>query len=252
MTVARIARVLRRQEAHERHEQQRRVQRVGLVVLHEDAALVDAVLEMSAWISSAAACQRSAWSCSSRMRARRAPRSHATQHMTFEDVKCLGSPRTSQIPRSGSRQCVDRLLDLLAEDRPEAVGQLVARLRVQVERVQHRRPTRRAGAGSRRRCRSAPAWRPRSRRGGRAPTPPTAVSPPIPYMIWRSCSPPGDVGDEVEEVVGLPVEAERVEAPQHERGVADPASSGSPSCARRRGVSGREVVAAATIAPVGA
>ncbi len=28
--------------------------------------------------------------------------------------------------------------------------------------------------------------------------------------------------DEVEEVVGLPVEAERVEAPQHERGVADP------------------------------
>ena len=32
----------------------------------------------------------------------------------------------------------------------------------------------------------------------------------------------GDVGDEVEEVVGLPVEAERVEAPQRERGVADP------------------------------
>ena len=33
----------------------------------------------------------------------------------------------------------------------------------------------------------------------------------------------GDVGDEVEEVVGLPVEAERVERPQHERRVADPA-----------------------------
>ena len=33
----------------------------------------------------------------------------------------------------------------------------------------------------------------------------------------------GDVGDEAEEVVGLPVEAEGVEAPQRERGVADPA-----------------------------
>ncbi len=34
--------------------------------------------------------------------------------------------------------------------------------------------------------------------------------------------PLGHVGDEVEEVVGLPVEAERVEPPQHERGVANP------------------------------
>jgi hypothetical protein len=33
----------------------------------------------------------------------------------------------------------------------------------------------------------------------------------------------GDVGDEVEEVVGLPVEAERVQAPERERRVADPA-----------------------------
>src|ERR671923_2255879 len=33
---------------------------------------------------------------------------------------------------------------------------------------------------------------------------------------------PGDVGDEVEEVVRLPVEAERVEPPEHEGGVPDP------------------------------
>ena len=26
--------------------------------------------------------------------------------MTFDEVKCCGSPRTSQIPRSGSRQCL--------------------------------------------------------------------------------------------------------------------------------------------------
>ena len=33
----------------------------------------------------------------------------------------------------------------------------------------------------------------------------------------------GDVGDEVEEVVGLPLEAQRQQRPQHERRVADPA-----------------------------
>ena len=37
--------VVGRQEAHERREQQRRVERVGVVVLDEHAALVDAVLE---------------------------------------------------------------------------------------------------------------------------------------------------------------------------------------------------------------
>ena len=40
-----------------------------------------------------------------RNRASRAPRSQATQHMTFDEVKCRGSPRISQIPWSGSRQC---------------------------------------------------------------------------------------------------------------------------------------------------
>jgi hypothetical protein len=63
-----------------------------------------AFAQMSAWISSAAACQRSALDSSSRRRASRAPRSAATQHISFDDVKCLGSPRTSQMPRSGSRQ----------------------------------------------------------------------------------------------------------------------------------------------------
>ncbi len=48
--------------------------------------------------------QRSACSWASRSRASRAPRSHATQHMTFDETKCFGSPRTSHMPRSGSRQ----------------------------------------------------------------------------------------------------------------------------------------------------
>ena len=40
-----------------------------------------------------------------RSRASRAPRSQASQQKTFDEVKCLGSPRTSQMPRSRSRQC---------------------------------------------------------------------------------------------------------------------------------------------------
>ena len=35
-----------------------------------------------------------------------APRSAATQHMILEEVKCFSSPRTSQMPASGSRQCL--------------------------------------------------------------------------------------------------------------------------------------------------
>ncbi len=41
-------------------------------------------------------------------------------------------------------------------------------------------------------------------------------------MICRSCPSPADVVDEGEEVVGLPVEAEGVQAPEGERRVADP------------------------------
>ena len=59
---------------------------------------------MSAWISSAEARHAVARSQSSRISASRAPRSSATQHMSLEEVKCRGSPRTSQIPRSGLRQ----------------------------------------------------------------------------------------------------------------------------------------------------
>ena len=115
------ARVVGRQEAHERRQQQRRVERVGAVVLDEARRArrrrARARRPGSRPPRPASAANRSA---SSRSRASRAPRSHATQHMIFDDVKCCGSPRTSQMPRSGSRQCVDRLLDLLDQDRPEA------------------------------------------------------------------------------------------------------------------------------------
>ena len=41
---------------------------------------------------------------SPRSSARSAPREAATQHITLDAVKCIGSPRTSQIPWSGSCQ----------------------------------------------------------------------------------------------------------------------------------------------------
>ncbi len=59
---------------------------------------------MSSRISCAAFHQASVRSRSPRSAASRAPRSAATQHMTLENVKCWGSPRISQMPRSGSRQ----------------------------------------------------------------------------------------------------------------------------------------------------
>ena len=63
--------------------------------------------------------------------------------------------------------------------------------------------------------------------------------------------PLGDIGDEIEEVVGLRLEPERVQTPQAKRGIAYPRVSVIP-VALAPGVSGSEVVAAASIAPVGA
>ena len=171
-TVRRMRSSVGRQEAHERHEQERRVERIGLVVLGEDAALVEAVgADVGVDLVGGRLPRARRARSSSRRRARRAPRSAATQHMTFEEVKCFGSPRTSQMPRSGSRQLRERGLDLADQDRPDPLVEVVARLRVEVDRVEHARPTCRAGAGRRRRCRCGPAARPRTRSGGRGSAP---------------------------------------------------------------------------------
>ena len=143
--------------------------------------------------------------------------------MSFEEVKCLGSPRTSQMPRSGSRQCRERALHLALDDRPQPVRQLVARARVQVDRVEHRAPDVVLHPGRRRRCRSAPAARRRSRTGGRAPARRASLAADPVHDLKLALVALHHVGDEVEEVVRLLVEAERVERPEHEGGVADPA-----------------------------
>ena len=141
--------------------------------------------------------------------------------MTFDIVKCLGSPRTSQMPRSGSFQCSIAALDELLDQRPAALREMVARLGVQEDRVEHHAPhvvlllvvgavadAHRLGAV-------------------------VAVEVVEGLLLELALALDavhhldvvallGDVLHEVEVVVGLPVEAERVQAPEHERGVAHP------------------------------
>ena len=83
------------------------------------------------------------------------------------------------------------------------------------------RPRRRAAAGCRRRCRPAPGRRPRSRTGAAASPRQLALAAHAVHHL-QVARRPGTVGDEVEEVVGLAVETERVQPPQGERRVADP------------------------------
>ena len=161
-------------------------------------------------------------SCSSRRRASRAPRSAATQHMSFDDVKCFGSPRTSHIPRSGSRQCARAASTWRVEDRPQSARRAGRSTSCAGTPSRAPRPTRRAGVA----CNA-----PLPVRTGRAPSYPVRWSQhPLVELALAADAvhdlelvvPLGHVGDEGEEVLRLPVEAERVQRPQRERRVADP------------------------------
>ena len=135
----------------------------------------------------------------------------------------LGSPRTSQIPRSGSRQAAIACSTCLHEDLHTSTRPARRATWCAGRSSPAARPRRRAASGRRRRCRRAPAGRARSRRGavehllGQRLLAADAV-----HDLQLARRPRGDVADEVEEVVGLLVEAERVEAPEHEGRVADP------------------------------
>jgi hypothetical protein len=142
--------------------------------------------------------------------------------MTFDEVKCWGSPRTSQIPRSGSRQAAIACVDLLAEDLPRRLGQPVARLRVQVDRVEQAPPhvVLLLGVGAvahADRLGVLVAVEVQQHLLGQRLLAADAV-----HDLHLAVGLRGDVADEVEEVVGLLVEAQRVEAPEHEGRVADP------------------------------
>ena len=143
---------------------------------------------------------------------------------------------------------LDRGLDEALDQRPAALGQVVAGLRVQEDRVQHRAPhvvlalvvgavADPHGAGV------VVAAEVVERLLDQLALALDAVHH---LQVVRL----GGVLHEVEVVVGLPLEAERVQAPEHERAVADPAVAVVPVALAAGGL-GQEVVAAAIIAPVG-
>ena len=224
------------------------------VVLHEDAALVDAVgagrRRGSRRRPPASARRRSS---SSRSRASRAPRSAATQHMTFDDVKCCGSPRTSQMPRSGSRQCSMRRLDRACEDRPQPLVAAWSReRRVDVDRVEHRAPDVVLALVEGAVADRAPGGRPRSRGGGRASAPSARFSPSTPYMICRSSrSRSATSAMKQKKSFASQSKPSVYERPERQASSRGSRCSGSPSCARRRASRAATSSAAASSAPVG-
>ena len=142
------------------------------------------------------------------------------------------------MPRSGSRQCAMASADLLAQDLPRRLGQAVALLRVEVDGVEHRPPdvvlllgvgavADPDGLGA------LVAVEVVERDLGQRLLAADPVHD-LQVVLAR-----GHVADEVEEVVGLLVEAERVEAPQREGRVADPREAVVPVALAARGLGQR-------------
>ena len=199
----------------------------------------------SALILSAPARHRLARLSSPRSSARSAPRAAATQHITLDAVKCFGSPRTSQIPWSGSRQC-----SRAASTNPASPSHTGATIWP---------APRRNWTSSASRIMphtSCCCWfqAPLPTRTGRAPRYPDrwsrvrsvrSRSPPMPYMICSSSgrfrSPPLTASRMKPEVLDrLPVKTEPVQRAEHERRVPDPGEPVVPvarpaGCLRQRG-----------------
>ena len=156
------------------------------------------------------------------------------------------------MPRSGSRQWRRACSTWRVEDRPDPLVEAVARPGVQVDRVEHRAPdvVLRLAVGG-----VADANRPRAlvaeevveRRLGRA-----SRSPPTPYITWSLLVRRGHLERRSRRSRWPPSRSRACTGPTARRSSRGPSCSGSPSCARRRASPGSEVVAAATIAPVGA
>ena len=127
------------------------------------------------------------------------------------------------MPWSGSRQTRRRALGLGLHDRPQppraAAG--CAACAAGSSRAPRRR--RRSGAGRTRRCRSAPAARRRSpERSSRVRLGQVAAPVDPVHDLQRAVRVGLEVGDELHELVGLPVEVEPVQRLQRERRVAHP------------------------------
>ena len=215
------------QEAHDRDEQVRRVEVRGVVVLHEDAPVVDALVE------DLGPHRRRRPPASARCARRRRARARRAAH---------GRPRPSTSP-STRRSAAGRRAS------PRCPGRVRGTARSPGRRSSRCPPTPRPGSARRWRWWVATAsssmphtscwcWSnaPFPMRTGRELRYPDrwsrvcsvrSVSPPIPYMICRSHAPgvalAGERLEQEREVLErLPLEAEVVQRAEHERGVADP------------------------------
>ena len=151
------------------------------------------------------------------------PRGRAPPSTSASRRRSAGArPRASQIPWSGSRQTAVAHSACACTIGHSRRGSRSLRWCAAGSSPAPRR-TRRSGAGRRRRCRSAPGARRRSPERSSRVDSVRSRRPSIPYMI---CSAPSsfalEVGDELHELVGLPVEVEVVQRLQRERRVAHP------------------------------
>src|ERR1035437_8364177 len=193
---------------------------------------------MSALISSAASCHSLASPASPRARAACAPRCAADQHMSFENVKCLTCPRTSQMLQSGSRQhftppspsdapvgspsLFQRAPPLPLDHRPHPVVQPLPAAQPDLDGLENGAPH----VVLRLRVGRVPGPdRPRALVTGQMVEDLLGEIPLAVHAVddLELVVALGEIGEEPEEIIGLPVEAKRVEAPEREARVAEPA-----------------------------
>ena len=151
-----------------------------------------------------------------------APRSHATQHMIFEDVKCCA--RTAHLPDALVRlgPAGDRAVDLLGEPFPGAARQELPAAQVEEHRVEQRAPHVVLGLAVRGVADAHGLGEFVAREVVQDHLGEVGLAPHRVHHLQRRTV--GDlIGDEVEEAVRFEVEPQGVEAPERERGVSHPA-----------------------------
>ena len=248
-TVAADPLVVGREEPHERDQQEGGVEVVGLVVLAEDAAGRDALVQhLRLDLVGRPPATASARSSSPRSSARRMPRSTATQHITLDAVNCLGLAPDLPDPLVGVVAVVDGLVHEGGHPLPRRLGHLHLRAPDLVSIASSSSPQT-----------SSCCWSkaPLPTRTGRDPRQPDRWSSVCSVRSLLAADAVHDLEgerrrrrlgaravqhrlqDEGEEVDRLPLEAQPVERPQDERRVADPGVAVVPVPLAARGLGER-------------
>ena len=231
--------VIGRQEAGHHHQQHGRVQSVCVVVLAEHAPVVERVVEdvLLDLVGGGLPARRELELVAHLGKPRAAVGRDPAHQLRRGEV--LGVAAHLPDPAVGVAPALERRLDLLLQDRPDPLRQVVARLGVQIDRVEQRPPdiVLLLVKGP-----VADPHGPRALVSGqvieRLLGQPTLTIDAV-HDLENALLGLGHVGDEIEEVVCLPVKAERVQAPQHERRVADPGEPVVPVALPARGLGQR-------------